>query len=423
MKRMTKTLLALSMASAILGTSGLALAESFAITNATVHTATEQGVLKNAVVVVKDGIITAVNTANSLAAYEVDKVIDAKGGVVTPGFIGSMNILGLVEISAVTESGDAQDKKADITFDPSYAYNPKASSIAFTRKGGITRNVVTSGGGEDIFAGQTFVIDLTGGWDSVKQTNTAVFVELGANHEGSRATYLQQLVTQLEKAQKSLEKTAKGKKSKDNEDAEPEAADEIINQLLAGEKPLIVAADRASDMLAVLKIKQRFKLNVIFVGAADAVLIADEIAKANVPVIIDAMRNLPESFDSLHNDLSNAGKLNAAGVKVILSNIGDSHNVYSLRYSAGNAVANGMDYNAALASMTANVADVFNIDSGRIAEGKVADIVIWNGDPFEYSSHVVKMYIDGKEQSTQSRQDKLRERYTTPSDLPRAYTK
>lgn len=420
MNKMTKTLLALSMASAMLGMSGLALAESFAITNATVHTATEQGVLENAVVVVKDGIITAVNTATSAEKYQVDKVIDAKGGVVTPGFIGSMNILGLVEISAVSESGDAQDKKADITFDPSYAYNPKASSIAFTRKGGITRNVVTSGGGEDIFAGQTFVIDLTGGWDSVKQTNTAVFVELGANHEGSRATYLQQLVTQLEKAQKSLTKMAK---TKDDKAADPEAADEVINQLLIGEKPLIVAADRASDMLAVLKIKQRFKLNVIFVGAADAVLIADEIAKANVPVIIDAMRNLPESFDSLHNDLSNAGKLNAAGVKVILANIGDSHNIYSLRYSAGNAVANGMDYNAALASMTANVADVFNIDSGKIAVGKVADIVIWNGDPFEYSSHVVKMYIDGKEQSTQSRQDKLRERYTTSSDLPRAYTK
>lgn len=422
MKKMTKSLLALSLASTLLGTSGLALADSFAITNATVHTATEQGVIQNAVVVVKDGVITSVVPATAGITYDVDNIIDAQGGIVTPGFIGSMNILGLVEVNAVTDSSDAWDKKADITFDPSFGYNPKASSIAFTRKGGITRNVVASSGGEDIHSGQTFLVDLTGDWDSVKATSTGVFVSLGANHEGSRATSIQQLITQLEKGQKSLAKVSKDKKA--TEDVpEPEAADEIVKSLLSGEKPLIVSVDRASDILAILKLKQRFNVNLVLVGAADAVLISEQIAKANVPVIIDAMRNLPESFDSLHNDLSNAGKLHAAGVKVILSNMGDSHNIYNLRYSAGNAVANGMDYNAAIAALTVNVADTFNIDSGSIMVGKPADIVIWNGDPFEFSSHVVKMYIDGKEQSTQSRHDKLRERYTTPSDMPRGYTK
>ncbi|GAA0780755.1 MULTISPECIES: amidohydrolase family protein [Pseudomonadati] len=422
MKKMTQSLLALSLAGTLFGTSGSVLADSFAITNATVHTATEQGVLQNAVVVVRDGVITSVGSAAAGATLDVDNVIDAKGGIVTPGFIGSMNILGLVEVNAVADSSDAWDKKADITFDPSFGYNPKASSIAFTRKGGITRNLVTSSGGEDIHSGQTFVVDLTGDWDSIKATNTAVFVSLGANHEGSRATSIQQLISQLEQVQKSLAKASKDKKA--NEDApEPEAADEIIKSLLSGEKPLIVAADRASDILAILKLKQRFNVNLVLVGAADAVLISDQIATANVPVIVDAMRNLPESFDSLHNDLSNAGKLHAAGVKVILSNMGDSHNVYNLRYSAGNAVANGMDYNAAMAALTVNVADTFNIGSGSITVGKPADIVIWTGDPFEFSSQVVKMYIDGKEQSTQSRHDKLRERYTTPSDLPRGYTK
>ena len=421
MKNMTQSLLALSLASTLFGASGLAFADSFAITHATVHTATAQGVLNNAVVVVKDGVITSVGSATD-ATLDVDKVIDAKGGIVTPGFIGSMNILGLVEVNAVADSSDAWDKKADITFDPSFGYNPKASSIAFTRKGGITRNIVTSSGGEDIHSGQTFVVDLSGSWDSIKATNTAVFVRLGAKHEGSRAAAIQQLIAQLEKGQKSLAKASKDKKA-NNDVSELEEADEIVKSLLSGQKPLIVAADRASDILAILKLKQRFNVNLVLVGAADAVLISDQIAKAKVPVIVDAMRNLPESFDSLHNDLSNAGKLHAAGVKVILSNMGDSHNVYNLRYSAGNAVANGMDYNAAMAALTVNVADTFNIDSGSIMVGKPADIVIWNGDPFEFSSHVVKMYIDGKEQSTQSRHDKLRERYTTPSDLPRGYTK
>ncbi|MCL1143879.1 amidohydrolase family protein [Shewanella gaetbuli] len=418
MKKLTQSLLALSVASAMFTTVGVANAESFAITNAKVHTSTEQGVIDNAVIIVNDGVITNVAATDKLTSFEVDSVIDAQGKIVTPGLISSMNILGLVEVSAVADSSDARDKKADITFDASYGYNPKASSIAYTRKGGITRNVVTPAGGEDIFAGQTFVADLSGDWDSITQANNAVVVELGANHEGSRVIYTQQLVNELEKAHKALTKD-----SKDKEADEPEAADKILNQILQDKKPLVVAVERASDILIVLKLKQQYDLNVVLVGAADAVLVADEIAKAEVPVIIDAMRNLPENFDSLHNHLTNAAKLDAAGVKVILSSLGDSHNVYSLRYSAGTAVANGMDYNAALEAMTVNVAETFNINSGQIAKGKVADIVIWSGDPFEYSSQVLTMFINGEQQSTESRHDKLRQRYTTPSDLPRAYTK
>lgn len=423
MKSMTKSIVALTVTASLGCLSSFAMADSFAITNAKVHTATEQGMLDNAVVVVTDGIITSVTSADNAAALTVDKVIDAQGGVVTPGFIASMNALGLVEVSAVADSRDSHHKKADITFDPSYAYNPKASSIAYTRKGGITRNVVTGAGGEEIFAGQAFLVDLSGEWDSVKQSNIAVYVKLGANHEGSRAAYIQELVTKFEKAQKAQAKSTSTKGKDKADDAEPELADEIINELLAGQKPLVVAVDRAIDILTMLKIKQQFGLNMVLIGGADAVLVADEIAKANVPVMIDAMRNLPDSFDSLHNHLGNAGKLSAAGVKVILTDMGDSHNVYGLRYGAGNAVANGMSYQAAIESITANVADTFKVDSGRIAAGKAADIVIWSGDPFEYSSQVVKMFIDGEEQQTQSRHDKLRDRYMTQSDMPRAYTK
>lgn len=413
MKLLKKSLIALSLVSA--GLSASAMAESFAITNATLHTASDKGVIENAVVVVNDGVITAINPEK----FDVDSVVDAQGQVVTPGLIGSMNVLGMVEVSAVSDSADYYDKKADITFDASYGYNPKASSIAYTRKGGITRNIVTASATEDIFAGQTFVTDLSGNWESIEHTNNAVFVELGANHDGSRVSYLQTFENKLEKAKKSLEKAKTAKK---DEEQELEAADEVINQVLVDKKLILVAVDRASDILAVLKLKQQYDLNLVLVGAADAVLIADRIAKANVPVIMDAMANLPTSFDSLHHHLENAGKLTKAGVKVILTQIGESHNLYNMRYGAGNAVANGMDYQAALASMTSNVATTFNLNSGSIEVGKAADIVIWSGDPFEYNSQVVKMYIKGEEQSTQSRQDKLRERYTTESDLPRAYT-
>ena len=97
--------------------------------------------------------------------------------------------------------------------------------------------------------------------------------------------------------------------------------------------------------------------------------------------------------------------------------------MYQLRFEAGNAIANGLTKDQALAAVTANVADAFNINAGRIAVGKKADLVLWSADPFELSTKVDKMWINGKETSTQSRQDKLRKRYTTESDMPRGYTK
>ena len=100
-----------------------------------------------------------------------------------------------------------------------------------------------------------------------------------------------------------------------------------------------------------------------------------------------------------------------------------SHNVYQLRFDAGNAVSYGMSPQGAMQAVTANVADVFGINAGSLEVGKVADVVIWNNDPFELSSHVNRMFINGTEVSTQSRQDKLRERYTKDSKMPRAYTK
>ncbi|WP_352260096.1 amidohydrolase family protein, partial [Psychrobacter sp. TB55-MNA-CIBAN-0194] len=88
------------------------------------------------------------------------------------------------------------------------------------------------------------------------------------------------------------------------------------------------------------------------------------------------------------------------------------HNVYQLRYDAGNAVSYGMSQQGALKAMTSNVADVFGINAGSLEVGKAADVVMWSNDPFELSSHVNKMFINGVEVSTESRQDKLRERYT-----------
>ena len=416
LKLFKSSLIALALAS-----STASFAQSIAITNATVHTVTEQGVLNNATVIIQDGKVTAINPESVTA----DTVIDAEGKILTPGFIGSMNQLGLVEVGAVSRSRDAGDKKADITFDASLAFNPRSTVIPYSRKGGITTSVVVPRGGESMFKGQTFVADLSGEFDSVRVSNNAVIIDLGAKSKGSRALDLQKLQVKFEDATKKLAKAKKkAKDAKDKKEAkEPSREDKVINALLAGDKALVAYADRATDLLALLKLKETFSLDLVLVGAADSVLIADKIAQAKVPVVMAALDNLPGSFDSLHASLENVAKLTAAGVNVALTVDGDTHNLYQLRFHAGNAVANGLSRDAALAAVTANVADAFNVDSGRIAVGKTADLVLWSADPFELSSHVAKIWIGGKEVSTQSRQDKLRDRYMQQSNMPKSYLK
>ena len=418
MKLFKTSLIALALCSTV------SQAASVAITNATIYTATAKGILSNATVVIENDKIIAINPEKITA----DSIIDAKGKILTPGLISAINQLGLVEVNAVKSTRDAGEKKADMTFDPSIAFNPMSTVIDYARKGGITRSLVVPSGGDSIFKGQTFEADLSGSFDSVANARNGLYVTLGAKSKGSRAFDLQKLIHTLEDAAEKLakakEKAAdkKGDKDKKKVEKTPKRSEKVINELLAGNKLLIVDADRATDLLALIELKKRFDLDMVIVGAADAILVADKLVEAKVPVIIDAMRNLPGSFDSLHSSLTSAADLTKLGVKVGFI-AGDTHNIYQLRFDAGNAVANGLSRQDALAAVTANIADIFHINAGSITEGKNADLVLWSADPFEMSSKVDKIWINGDELSTQSRHDALRERYTTNSDMPRAYTK
>jgi imidazolonepropionase-like amidohydrolase len=391
-------------------------AKSTAITNATVYTVASEGVLEQATVIIEDGKIINVysneNTPDNIAA---DEIIDAKGKILTPGFIGTMNYLGLIEVSAVSKSRDEKDKKADITFDASLAFNPKSTLIAYTRKGGLTSNIVTPVGGEGLFAGQSFAVDLSGEFSSIIEKQNAVIIHLGEKSKGSRAQRLQALDNKLEDVTKAI--TSKKK------DEEPKRDELVIRSLLSGDKPLLAYANRATDILALLALKKKYDLDLVLVNASDAVLISEEIAAANVPVILSSIKNLPSSFDSLHASLANIAILSKAGVKVILAPKVETHNLNQLRFDAGIAIANGLPRADALSALTANVADVFKLNAGRIAAGKNADLVLWSADPFEISSKVDLMWINGKQVSTRSRQDELRDRYTAETNMPRAYSK
>lgn len=414
MKNLSRSF-SLSLVAAGLLASGAANAQSLAIINATLHTATEQGVLENASIVMDNGKITAINPQQ----VQADKVIDANGQIVTPGFIASINQLGLVEVSAVAGSRDAGEEKAVIDFDVSLAYNAHSSLIPYARKGGVTRDVITPHGGDSIFSGLASVVDLSGDLQGDIQKQAALVVYLGERSKGSRAFTLQTLINKLEEHQ-----TKAAKKPKKDDDSTPSTEDKVMVKVLSDDMPLVVGVSRAADIIELLKVKEQFGINLVLNGAQDAVVVKEQIAKAQVPVIMSAMDSLPSSFDSLHASLDNAAALEKAGVKVILTVGGDaSHNIYQLRFDAGNAVSHGMSQQGALNAVTSNVADVFGINAGSLEVGKAADVVVWSNDPFELSSHVSKMIINGEEVSTQSRQDKLRERYTTESSMPRAYTK
>lgn len=390
-----------------------AFSEMVAITNTTVYTGTDKGILVGVNVVLEDGKIVAFNPPS----LEVDRTVDGQGRVLTPGFIATLNKLGLVEVSAVKTSRDAKPKKSGAGFDASTAFNPESSLIPFARKGGITHSVVTPGYNDDVFSGLTFNVALTSEFDSVETIGSSVIANFGGTSSDSRASNFNELSAAFDAQVKKL---AKGDTKDDGK--EPTVDETAIRRVLAKEIPLVAYASRPSDILHLIKLKQKFGINLAIAGANGAVKVKEQLAKADVTVIIGGVDNLPGSFDSLHSSLKNAGELDLAGVKVIFAN-GDSHLIKNLRFEAGNAISYGMSVQGALAALTKNPAAVFGLKGGTVEVGQPANLVLWSGDPFEISSKVEMLWIDGNETSTDSRQDKLRDRYISTSGKREAYIK
>jgi imidazolonepropionase-like amidohydrolase len=154
--------------------------------------------------------------------------------------------------------------------------------------------------------------------------------------------------------------------------------------------------------------------------------VAAQLKAADVPVLVDALANMPNSFDALGATLENAARLHKAGVRVAFSQGGDgTHNARKVRQLAGNAVANGLPWEAGLAGLTSVPADIFGISGqrGRIAVGQTADLVLWSGDPLEVNTVADQVWFAGRPDSMRSRQTELRDRYLAPAGaLPRAYS-
>ena len=197
-----------------------------------------------------------------------------------------------------------------------------------------------------------------------------------------------------------------------------------IKKVLDNEMPLVVKVNKATDILNVIKFAEAQEVDLILWEANEGHMVANEIAQAGVPVILDPLNNIPSTFDSLNATYENVTRLNEAGVVMAFyyEQGAGAHNAYLAAQSAGNSVAMGLDYNEAVRSITSNPADIFGlINVGYILPGYDADLVVWDNDPLELMSSVEMVMIDGENQDLSNRYEELTDRYTKELDKPNSY--
>jgi imidazolonepropionase-like amidohydrolase len=186
----------------------------------------------------------------------------------------------------------------------------------------------------------------------------------------------------------------------------------------------LIRVDRASDIRQALRLAREEKLRIILEGAQEGWMVAAELARARVPVLVDPQNDLPADFESIGARLDNITRLQAAGVVVAIKAKRDFNSLRPIRLNAGTAVSYGLPYQAALAAITINPARIWGIADrvGSLEVGKDADLVIWNGDPLETRSWPLAVFIRGVEQADTSRRLQLRDRYMKADDgYPPAY--
>jgi imidazolonepropionase-like amidohydrolase len=397
--------------------------QTVAIVNGEVHTVTGP-VLSGATVVIRDGRIEAVGT--DVEAPAGARVIDAAGRPVTPGLMESMTQMGVVELGAEPGPRDvtSANPRVSASFRVADGINPYATAIPPTRVAGVTRVVVAPAPGPSIWAGQGALVELGSDQapEMIVQDPVAMYVVLGeggaSRAGGARGAALQQLREALEDARDLAANRAAFDGGARRDYALSRRDLDALQPVLAGGLPLVVNANRASDIRAALHLAREEGLDIVLAGAAEGWMVADEISAADVPVIVDPLVNLP-AFETLGATLENAARLRAAGVRVILSSF-DTSNARNLRQAAGNAVANGMDHGEALHAVTRLPAEVWGVADrvGALEPGLEADVVVWSGDPFELRTRADHVFIRGHEIPAESRQRDLFLRYRSLEGIP-----
>lgn len=389
-------------------------AQDVLIRGAEVHTLSSAGKLTNADVLVRDGKVAAVGA--SLAAPPNAVVVAAGGKPLTPGLFGGITAIGVEEVSAessTTDRGLRLDAPMYQTqwrpeFDVTLAYNPRSVLLPVARMEGLTWAVLAPTGGDALLAGQGAAITLDGSYDAVLEGSRSLFVSIGSEalsmSAGSRAgqyMLLDQAVRETRTPPPPGTPTLL-----------LPAGREVLARYLRGGR-VVFSVHRAADIRQVLALAKRYGVKPVIAGGEEAWLVAEDLARAKVPVVLNPLDNLPADFDRIGARLDNAALLVRAGVTISFMQTNDaSHNARKIRQAAGNAVAHGLPWDAALAALTSAPAEIFGVERrGRIAPGFAADFVLWSADPLEVTSVAEQVWMAGVPTVLRSRQTELRDRY------------
>lgn len=387
--------------------------QTIAITGGTVHPVSGPAI-ENGTVIIRDGRIVAVG--RDVAVPAGARQVDARGKVVTPGFIHAASNLGLVEVGSI-DATDETDVEGHVTpsFDVSEGLNPASVRIPVARLEGVTSSIVVPGSG--LLPGQATWIGLRGQReeDPVRRRGAATMADLGSAVKsaggGARAAGLSLLRQILRDAREYDRRREDWRRAAMQPLAAPVTELEAMLPVLRGERPLYAVAGSERDVRNALRLAAEFQLKLVILGGEEAWKVAPELAKAGVPVVVDGFANIP-GFDGLGVRWDNAALLAEGGVPVIIRET-ESGGPRNLRFAAGHAVRNGLPWEKALEAVTLAPARAFGVEdqAGSLAAGRLADVVVWSGDPFEPSSRAELVLIAGQEVPATSRMTELLERY------------
>lgn len=403
-----------------------AAAQTIAITGGTVHPVSGPAI-PNGTVLIQDGRIAAVGANVAIPAGAVR--IDATGKTVTPGLFESATNIGLVEVDAVGATNDYRMDDEDhvaAAFNVADGINPRSMVIPVIRISGVTTTVSRPSGG--LIAGQGIAIDLLG--DRVDEmairSPIAMFGSVSESEHDAGGNTRGGLFMRLREALDDARAWARNPQGFERGESRQFSISRLdlaaLQPVLRGEVPLVLEAHRASDIQTAIRIADEYDLRLIISGGTEGWMVADDLARARVPVLVKVLRNLPESFESLGARYDNAALLRRAGVQVAITT-GETYRAFNIRQEAGNAVAYGLPYDEALRAVTLYPAQIFGMADryGSLEPGKVANVVVWDGDPLELLTDVEHVIIRGREVPLVSRETLLRDRYMNLDETVRSY--
>lgn len=363
--------------------------------------------IRDGVVVIRDGRIVEVGPASRVRIPAGFRTLTAR--VVTPGLVDAHTVVGLAGALNVPDDQDQLDRSAPILPDlRAYdAYNPRETLVEYLRSMGVT-TLHTGHGPGALVSGQTMVVKARG--DVLTPANVVdssamlamtlgpeVAQIYGARGPGTRSRGIAMLREQFVKAQEYAR--ARRQQPADSAKRARDLGLETLARVLAGELPAMITAQGATEILAALRLREEFGFRLVLDGAADAHLVLDEIRRAGVPVLLHPTMIRPTG-SAANASVETAAKLRAAGIPFALQSGFEGYvpKTRVVLWEAALAAANGLTAEQALGAITIDAARLIGADRrvGSLERGKDGDVVLFDGDPFEYRTHVCGVVIEGE---------------------------